>query len=406
MLELQYAENSTSSASEGNMAALRSTYADTSVLQFRLRAAGALLGVTDNTLRNYADTAGIEVKRGNEITPGSPAVRVFTPDTLFRLAQWRRSQGYVKGPSDSLAPTVIAVDVIKGGTGKTTTSVELTMHLQLLGLKVLLIDLDVQANATQLMGYEPDLTRDEAPQFGLNQDAIITGTFASLLMPFIESQKRPGRSGFTLRPPESEDVIKKPFGEFGPHLIPADTFLGEIEQAIAMGPNDRELLIREMLDASAQGKIPGLDTSKYDVIIFDCPPNVSYTSTAALAASDFVIAPIRLDTFSVKGLMRLMTEINALAKRYTHRSELIILPTHYSPQLARIGRMQSQLNTYRDALAPNVISASEEFPKSLEVYLPLTLQKPTSNAAKEYKMFSEFIHGKLLAKANPKAKKN
>ena len=67
--------------------------------------------------------------------------------------------------------------------------------------------------------------------------------------------------------------------------------------------------------------------------------------------------------------------------------------------------MQSQLNTYRNLLAPNVISASEEFPKSLDAYLPLTLQKPTSNASKEYKMFAEFVHSKILAKSSAKSKK-
>lgn len=386
------------------MTQLRSTYADTSVLQYRLRAAGSLLGVTDNTLRNYADVAGIEVKRANELTPNAPAVRVFTPDTLFRLAQWRRSQGYIKGPPANSSPIVIAVDVVKGGTGKTTTSVELTMHLQLLGLKVLIVDLDVQANATQLMGYEPDLTIDEAASFEINEDAIVTDTFASLLLPFIENRSRGGITG--VRAPQSLAVIKKPFGEFGPHLIPADTFLGDIEQALANAKGQRELYIKQMIAASCDGQLPGLSAKNYDVIVFDCPPNVSFTSTAALAASDFVIAPIRLDAFSVKGLTKLMREIDGLDEAYKTRPELIILPTHYAPQLARIGRMQTQLNTYRDLLAPNVISASEEFPKSLDSYLPLTLQKPTSNAAKEYKMFAEFCHGKILAKSTIKMKKS
>ena len=384
------------------MAALRSTYADTSVLQFRLRAAGALLGVTDNTLRNYADTAGVEIKRANEYTPGAPAVRVFTPESLFQIAQWRRSQGYIKGPAPSAPPLIIAVDVIKGGTGKTTTSVELTLHLQLLGMKVLLVDLDVQANATQLMGYEPDLTLDEAVEFGLNEGAIVTDTFASLLLPFIESRSR---GAMALRSPQSADVIKKPFGEYGPHLIPADTFLGDIEQALANAKGQRELYIKQMLATSFEGQVAGFNSKDYDVIVFDCPPNVSFTSTAALAASDLVIAPIRLDAFSVKGLTKLMREIDGLDEAYKTRPELVILPTHYAPQLARIGRMQTQLNTYRNLLAQNVISASEEFPKSLDAYLPLTLQKPTSNASKEYKMFAEFVHSKILAKSSSKAKK-
>ena len=404
MLELQCVEISTGSTSEGTMTAPRSTYADTSVLQFRLRAAGALLGVTDNTLRNYADTAGIEIKRANEYTPGAPAVRVFTPDTLFRLAQWRRSQGYVKGPQANANPTVISVHVVKGGTGKTTTSVELTIHLQLLGLKVLLVDLDVQANATQLMGYEPDLVFDEAAEYGINRDAIVTNTFASVLVPFIESKNRGGGT-LGLRGSQPTDIIKKPFGENGPHLIAADTFLGDVEQSIANAKLSRELYLKQMLAASSEGQVPGFNAKDYDVIVFDCPPNVSFTSTAALAAADFVIAPIRLDAFSVKGLTKLMRELETLHDAYKIKPDIVILPTHYQPQLARIGRMQAQLNIYRDMLAPNVISSSEEFPKSLDNYLPLTLQKPTSNASKEYRMFADFMHAKILAKSNVKRNK-
>ena len=377
----------------------RDTYATTSTLMYRLRAAGALLGVTDNTIRGYADTAGIHIQRASDIQPGAPSVRVFSPDTLFQLAQWRRSMGYVKGPSVGAGPIVVTVDVIKGGTGKTTTAVELSLHLQLLGLRVLLIDMDIQANATQIMGYEPDLTMDEAVTYDVNENAIVTDTFASVLIPFLD---RTSRGTLSLRQASGPDIIKKPFGSHGPHLVPADTFLSDIEQALANAKGQRELYVKQLLVASREGIVPGFNVSEYDVIIFDCPPNVSFTSTAALAAADIVVAPIRLDAFSVKGLTRLMREIDGLAEAYKIRPELIILPTHYAPQLARIGRMQTQLNQYRDLIAPNVISASEEFPKSLDAYLPLTLQKPTSNPAKEYKLFAEHVHSRILHTANSK----
>lgn len=378
---------------------IRDTYAKIDALLYRLRAAGALIGVTDNTIRGYADNAGIAIKRASDFQPGAPAVRVFEPDTLFQIASWRRAQGYTKAPVAGGGPITVTVEVIKGGTGKTTTSVELALHLQLMGFKSLLIDLDIQASATHMMGYEPDLTMEEAEGYELSQNAIVTNTFATVLLPFLDRV----RGSLNLRQTPGNDLIKKPFGEYGPHLIPADTFLSDIEQALANAKGQRELFIRQLLAAAKDGNVPGFETADYDVVIFDCPPSVSFTSTAALAAADIAVAPIRLDAFSVKGLTKLMREIDALDEAYRVRPELIILPTHYAPQLARIGRMQTQLNHYREMLAPNVITASEEFPKSLEQYIPLTLQKPTSNAAKEYRMFAEFMHGKILAKAAEKA---
>lgn len=371
----------------------RDTYAQLGSLYYRIRAGCALLGVTHNTLRSYAVSAAVPVKRVSDISPGAPAARIFDPDNMFAIAQWRRNTGYIKGPNPDLPPQVLTVDVIKGGTGKTTTSVELAIHLQLLGLRCLLIDLDVQANASQMMGYEPDLTLDEAEAFDLTEKAIVTETFASVLMPYLE------RSKASTRIPPSENLIKKPFGPHGPHLIPSDTFMGEVEQIIANGKGHRELYIRNLLEAAFAGNVPGFDTSEYDVIIFDCPPNVSFTSTAALAAADFVVAPIRLDAFSVKGLSKLMHEIMGLNEAYGVAPELVILPTHYAPNLARIGRMQIEINQYQEMLASNVISATEEFPKSLDNYIPLTLQKPTSTAAQEYRQFAEFMHAKILKRA-------
>jgi cellulose biosynthesis protein BcsQ len=378
---------------------LRNTYAYTDKLQYRLRAACALLGVTDNTLRGYADNAGITIKRASDIIPGSPAVRVFEPDSLFRIAQWRRSQGYTKSPASNGNPVVIAVDIIKGGTGKTTTAVELALYLQLLGLKTLLIDVDVQANSTHLMGYEADLEADEAAAYGLSEEAIISQTFAQVLIPFIEKNR-----GMDTRQSDAVNVIKKPFGEYGPHLVPADAFLADIEFSLANAKGQREMYFRKVLGASCKGAIPGFAVGDYDVVIFDCPTNVSFTSTAALAAADIVIAPIKLDVFAFKGLTKLMGELNVLEKEYTVRPELVILPTHYAPQLSRIGRMQSKLDTYRDMIAPCVISASEEFPKSQDEYLPLSLQKPTCVAAKEYRMFAEHMFNRILAKSAEKAR--
>ncbi|MCX8016548.1 MAG: ParA family protein [Rhodocyclaceae bacterium] len=372
---------------------MRDTFADISALTYRLRAASALLRVTDNTIRGYADHSGIPVRRASDVTPGAPPVRIFEPATLFSIAQWRRQQGYVRGVSRR---AVIAVDVIKGGTGKTTTAVELAVHLQFMGLRCLLIDLDIQANATQLMGYEPDLTLDEASQYGVSEKAIVSKTISHALIPYIESRTR-GTARATW---DLSDVIKTPFGPHGPHLVPADTFLGDIEQAIANAKGQRELYLGQMLQDAMAGKIDGFDLSGYDVIIFDCPPSVSYTSTSAIAAADYVVAPIRLDAFSVKGLVKLMREIEAVTEAYRsgRAPDLVILPTHHVPQFSRIGRMQAQLQQhYSRWLAPCVISSSEEFPKASEAYLPLALMRPTSQQTAEYRAFAEFIHGKLVS---------
>lgn len=381
---------------------LRNTYANVDSLQYRMRAAVSLLGVTDYLLKDYEKKSGTKIRRASELNSGVPPTRIFDIDTIFKIAQWRgQSTNRKKLPSHSRCPVTIAVQLVKGGVGKTTSAVELAIHLQLCGLRVLLVDLDIQASATQMMGYEPDLTLPEAETYGLTPDAIVTETFASVLLPFMGRRSTDGWRQTTLT---DRDVIKTPFGEDGPHLIPADTFLGDIEQAITLAKGHRELSIRNLISSAGDGVSPAFPVSKYDVLIFDCPPNVSFSSTAALAASDFVVAPVRLDAFSIKGLTRLMAEIETLDESYKLRPELVILPTHYAFQLSRISRMNDKLQSYRSMLADRPINASEEFPKSLEHYLPLSLQKPLSNQSKEYRFFAEFMLGKIIKKAAEKSK--
>ena len=377
---------------------LRSTFAHTGQLLYRLRAAEALLGVSHTTLRGYTETAGVRVKRANEFNGKAVPTRVFEPETIFSLARWRRSQGYVKGPASG--PIVVTVNVVKGGTGKTTTAVETAVHLQLMGLRVLCIDMDVQSNLTQSMGYEADLMPEEAAIHGINEEALITATFADIVAPYVAAAQR----GTNARLPQEpiEGLIKKPFGEDGPHVICADTFLSDIEMPIANSKGARELVIRELFAEAKRGNIPSFEISVYDVIIMDCPPNMSMTSTCAIAAADIVVAPVKMDSFAIKGLARLIHEIDGLKKTYQINPQLLILPTHYSPNLARISRMQAELGKYASMLSQQVISASEDFPKSLDQYLPLTLQKPTSKGASEYQLFAEILRNKILEVAAAK----
>lgn len=371
--------------------AYRDTFVDLSSLHYRLKAAGVLLGVTDNTLRGYADMDEFGVLRASDLNPKSPAVRLFSPEVLFKMAQWRRANKLLKIP-DSQRPTVITVDLIKGGVGKTTTSCELAVHLQLLGFKCLLIDLDIQGNATQMFGLEPDLTIEEAANYGLSEKAIVVDTMASVLVPYIERSRPGARNTGTV----SVNAIKKPFGEDGPHLVPADAFLGDLEQALHGAYGGREVYMKRLLDDSAAGKIPWFNIQGYDVIIFDCAPSVSFTTSAALAAADIILAPIRLDAFSVKGLSKLRSELSAIESEYAIKPELCILPTHYAPQLSRMARMQAQLQPYQEKLLNCAISHSEELPRSLDNYLPLSLQRPTSPTCTEYRALAEIMRKKIL----------
>ena len=370
------------------MSDLRPTYAYIGVVEHRLKSAAALLGVSENTLRTTLAESGIEVRRANQDNPNAPAVRLFDLPTIFQIAEYRRAKKLTKGP-EGKKPIVIAIEIIKGGTGKTTTAAEVAVQLQLQGLKVLGIDIDIQANFTQLMGYEADLTEDEAALYGLTEEAIVNGTFATICGPFIE------RNG---RPVDAKAIIKYPFGSSGPAIIPADTFFSDLEHDISKTGGKRELVFQKFFKESLAGNVPGLNVGDFDVVLFDCPPNISFVATNALASADIVIAPVKMESFSVKGLSRLIGEVHTLKTEYGNEvkdPELVILPTYYSTNLPRVGRMQEKLSQYRANTSPVSISQSEEFPKSTDNYMPLTVIKPTCQPVKEYRMFVDHLIKKI-----------
>lgn len=378
------------SSSETPIATLRSTYAYVDSVQHRLRATAALLSISENTLRTTLTDSGIEVRRANQDNPAAPAIRLFDLPTIFKIAEWRRNRKLSK-PLEGKNPVVIAFEIIKGGTGKTSCSSEVGVQLQLQGLKVLLIDVDIQANLTQLLGYESDLEAHEADANGLTQDAIVNGTFATICAPFVDRQAQKV---------DARSIIKYPFGPAGPALIPSDTFFGDLERSIEKCSGPRELTFKRFFEASIRGEVEGLNVSDFDCVIFDCPPSISFVSTNAIAAADIIVAPVRMESFSVKGLSRLVGEMNALSASYKGHlkiGELVVLPTFYMNNIRRIGRMNDRLNTYRDNLSPVSITQSEEFPKSIELYMPLTLTKPTCEPVKEYRVFVDFLIKKIYS---------
>lgn len=371
---------------------LRDTYANVNQITLRIKAAASLLQIGETSLRSYIDESGIDITRASTINPKAPATRIFTVDRIFELANWRRTSGKVKKLSDR--PIVITVDLIKGGVGKSTTSAEVAMMLQLMGYKVLVIDLDPSSNLTNLMCYEPDLEESEAENYGLSPKAIVKYTFDHLITPYIEHKRK--RESRWL---DINQIIKKPFGEYGPHLIPSDVYLDDLVDRLKSVSGDSDFVINSFFNDAFNGQIPGFSTKEYDFILMDCAPSVSAISLNAMGAADYIIAPVKMDLFAAKGISRLVSEINVLKERPSARDmHLIILPTHYSSNLNRTGRMIKNLENYRLSQASESINQSELFPSSQLLYMPVCIQWPNSEPVKQYQNFTTKLVEKIAEK--------
>ena len=166
---------------------------------------------------------------------------------------------------------IVAIANQKGGVGKTTTAVNLGVALAEKNLRILLIDLDPQANATSAFGM---------------QEIAGESIYNSLL----------GEASMT------DTVLPTRFDNF--FFIPADLDLAGAEVEIARMP-DHLGRLRNALK-------PFASDAAFDFILLDCPPSLGILMTNALAAADEILTPIQCEYFALEGLVKIVRVVEQI----------------------------------------------------------------------------------------------
>ena len=351
--------------------------------KLKVQAVAHLLETTVDSVRRYIDDAGIDVERQEN----GPRTRQFTLDNIFDLAQWRQAN---RPKTKILKRAIATIYAPKGGVGKTTIAANLACLFPLMGIKTLVIDLDFQANLTLAFGYDSELTVEEAAELGMPVEKVVECHFGNLIpgWPY-------GRSALG-------DVIKKPFGEHGPHIIPADLTLDRLDTILtydALEGKKSDLKIAALIQEGLSGKNPEFDLTGYDLILFDAAPAKNRMTRGALLASDFVISPVSMEKFSTKAISYLSSVLNDMREDIGRSPELLVVGNFHTPNRLRVINQMSVLNKeYPGALLDEVIRRSEEFPKTLseeEDLPPLCLAKPTSDASDELRAVAKALLTKM-----------
>ncbi len=167
---------------------------------------------------------------------------------------------------------VIAVYHNKGGVGKTTTVVNLAAALSKKGKRVLVIDLDSQANTTFATG----LVKFEDEEFDNIKDCNILHVLQSEDFYSIE-----------------EVAVKSQFSNPEIHVIPSHIELMQYENELNQVDYSRLILIDKLEKAK----------NKYDIVLIDTPPSLNFFARIALITADYLIIPSDLKPFANQGLI-------------------------------------------------------------------------------------------------------
>ena len=235
----------------------------------------------------------------------------------------------------------------KGGTGKTTTIINLACALAEQGRSVLVVDMDPQANLTSGIGHDP---------YRLEQTVFHALTGES---------------------PNGGAVLKT---EHGPDLLPSSPDLSAVEASLQSGIR-RELLLRGVLDKLTHGG------AKYDYVLVDTPPNFGFHTLNALAAADYVLVPVQMSGFAIKGLKEVLRTLAGARQRLNSDVRVLgILPTFVSP---RTNFSRDMLEALRDLPNLRVFNAVvKQTVKLAETSLegvPILKYAPTSDASAAYR---------------------
>jgi len=227
-------------------------------------------------------------------------------------------------PTRSNSTKIVAVANQKGGVGKTTTTINLAASLVAEGMRVLIIDLDPQGNASTGLGI------------GANDREFTT---YELILDDVTLDK-------VVQETQTDGLL----------IVPATVDLSSADIEL-MANEKRSFLLHDAL------RQPMMDALDLDFILIDCPPSLNLLTVNAMVASHSVLVPLQSEFFALEGLSQLMLTIREV--RQTANPELRIEGVVLTMFDARNNLSQQVENDARDNLGEMVFKT--KIPRNVRV---------------------------------------
>jgi chromosome partitioning protein len=220
-----------------------------------------------------------------------------------------------------MSARIVSVANQKGGVGKTTTAINLAASLTLADRRVLLVDMDPQANLTSGVGAKGQTARAGTIYQALTSDVEEAA-------PFVLQTRMPGMD-----------------------LIPADRNLTGAEIDLVTMPH-RESRLRVVLEKLR---------ADYDYIFIDTPPSLGLLTLNALVAADAVLIPLNCEYFALEGLADLVATLRRVRASFNDRLDIagVLMTMHdertnLGQQVAKDIRAFFQERVYTTVIPRNI----------------------------------------------------
>lgn len=231
---------------------------------------------------------------------------------------------------------VISVFNQKGGVGKTTTVVNLAVALANLSKKVLVVDIDPQANTTSGLGLdkynidtslydlfyaneevemvednetleEVDVLSDDETEEENDEANIEEVNKETYEVEEADSNEEESDHLEEIEEPESIDINEYiSQTKSGVDIIPSEAALSGLEvELVALDPIERTQQLKGLI----------ADIDGYDYVLIDCPPSLGLLSINALVASDSIVIPVQAEYYALEGISELMNTFNLVKKQ-------------------------------------------------------------------------------------------